>query len=406
MSQAPTTAVPLPVALGDGDALAREAAGGADSLHILSRLPEDWQTLLESFGERPYRAQQIFRWIFKQGVLDPGKMTNLPLALRERLQLLQVDKLPEVEIVQRAADGTRKLLLSLSEVSRVECVLIPMAPKTAWDAEPIDFEDDDEEESPSDKQARVTLCVSTQYGCAMGCTFCESGRVGLKRSLRCEEIVAQVLLSRAYLEKAERLTNLVLMGMGEPLHNYEATARALRVLSHPEGLDLSLRRITVSTVGLVRGIERLGEDFGGKVGLAVSLHAPNDELRSRIIPINRRVPLRQLMAALRRYPLPRRRRITIEYTLIAGYNDGFEQARQLSELLQGLPVKINLIPMNPIAGSELRASSSARVAEFQDYLARDGYSCFIRTRRGGDVAAACGQLAFRPATTAVSELGD
>jgi 23S rRNA (adenine2503-C2)-methyltransferase len=210
-----------------------------------------------------------------------------------------------------------------------------------------------------------------------------------------------VLVSKSYLEPSESLTNLVLMGMGEPLHHYDATARALRVLTHPDGLDMSLRRITVSTVGLIRGIERLGQDFSGKVGLAVSLHAPNDELRSQIIPINRRYPLARLMAALRRYPLPRRRRITIEYTLIAGFNDGFEQARQLSQLLRGLAVKINLIPMNTIEGSDLRASSSDRVAEFQDYLARDGYSCFVRTRRGDDVAAACGQLAFRAAAVKI-----
>jgi 23S rRNA (adenine2503-C2)-methyltransferase len=151
----------------------------------------------------------------------------------------------------------------------------------------------------------------------------------------------------------------------------------------------------VSTVGLVHGIEKLGRDFEGKVGLAISLHAPTNELRTPIIPINRRYPLNELMNALRRYPLPRRRRITIEYTLMAGYNDGFEQARQLSQLLRGVPVKINLIPMNSIDGSDFRASSPERVAEFQDYLTRDGYSCFIRTRRGDDVAAACGQLAFR-----------
>ena len=167
------------------------------------------------------------------------------------------------------------------------------------------------------------------------------------------------------------------------------------MLTHREGLDLSLRRITVSTVGLIPGIERLGRDFGGKLGLAISLHAPSDELRTPIIPINRRYPLRDLMNALRHYPLPRRRRITIEYTLMAGYNDGFDQARQLSQLLRGLPVKINLIPMNSVEGSEFRASSPERVTEFQDYLARDGYSCFVRTRRGDDVAAACGQLAFR-----------
>ena len=367
---------------------------GANPMHALARLPEDWQQLLESFGERAYRAKQIFRWIFSQRELDPDKMTNLPALLRERLKALPIGKLPEVELVKQAADGTRKLLLSMDESTRVECVLIPMVPKESWDAETLAFEDEDDE--PSDKQQRVTLCVSTQFGCAMGCVFCESGRAGLKRGLRAEEIVGQVLVSKSHLMPNESLTNLVLMGMGEPLHHYDATVRALRVLTHPDGLSMSLRRITVSTVGLIHGIERLGQDFGGKVGLAVSLHAPNDELRSQIIPINRRYPLRQLMEALRRYPLPRRRRITIEYTLIAGFNDGFEQARQLSQLLRGLPVKINLIPMNTIEGSELRASSSDRVSDFQEYLARDGYSCFIRTRRGDDVAAACGQLALHP----------
>ena len=367
--------------------------GGTDTTHALARLPEDWQQMLEAWGERPYRAKQIFHWIFANGAVDPDQMTNLPQALRQRLKALPPGGLPKIEVVKRAADGTRKLLLRLDESARVECVLIPMVPKLSWDADSIEFEDEVEE--PGDKLTRVTLCVSTQYGCAMGCVFCESGRAGLTRGLQAEEIVAQVLLSRTQLESTEKLTNLVFMGMGEPLHHYDSTARALRVLTHPDGLDMSLRRITVSTVGLVGGIERLGRDFGGKVGLAVSLHAPNDELRSRIIPINRRYPLRQLMQALHRYPLPRRRRITIEYTLIAGYNDGFEQARQLSHLLRGLPVKINLIPMNTIAGSELRASSPERIAEFQDYLAQDGYSCFIRTRRGDDVAAACGQLAFQ-----------
>ena len=367
---------------------------GAGSEHALSRLPEDWGQWLESIGERPFRANQIFRWIFSQRELDPDRMTNLPAPLRARLKALPMGALPRVEVVRRAADGTRKLLLLVDDKTRVECVLIPMVKKAAWDAEPSAFDDEDDE--ASDSTQKVTLCVSTQFGCAMGCVFCESGRAGLRRGLRAEEIVAQVLIAKTHLEPNEQLTNLVLMGMGEPLHHYDATARALKILTHPDGLDMSLRRITVSTVGLIHGIEKLGRDFGGKVGLAVSLHAPTDELRSRIIPINDRYPLGKLMEALRRYPLPRRRRITIEYTLIAGFNDGFEHARQLSHLLRGLPVKINLIPMNPIEGSSLGASSSERVADFQEYLARDGYSCFVRTRRGDDVAAACGQLALRP----------
>lgn len=365
-----------------------------DGLRALSRLPEDWERLLASWNQPRYRAQQVFRWIFAQGVLDPDKMTNLPKTLRERLAALPQQELPSVVSVNRASDATRKLLIQLAADARVECVVIPMTPKSSWDGDSLELED--ELDQIGDRQTRITLCVSTQYGCAMGCVFCQSGRAGLKRGLKADEIVAQVMLAKRYLEPSERLTNIVFMGMGEPLHHYDETARALRVLTHRDGLDLSLRRITVSTVGLVHGIEKLGRDFEGKVGLAVSLHAPTDELRSPIIPINRKYPLRDIMNALRRYPLPRRRRITIEYTLIAGYNDGFEQARQLSQLLRGLPVKINLIPMNPVQGSEFHASGPERVAEFQEYLARDGYSCFVRTRRGDDVAAACGQLAFQP----------
>ncbi len=385
--------LPIEPVTDTGDGSASDATNGV-SQHAFARLPEDWGRLLTSLGERPYRANQIFRWIFSQRQLDPERMTNLPATLRAQLKALPIGGLPRVELVKRSADGTRKLLLAMDDDTRVECVLIPMVKKAAWDAEPSAF--DDEEDEPSDTRQRVTLCVSTQFGCAMGCVFCESGRAGLRRGLRTDEIVAQVFVSKSHLEQNEQLTNLVLMGMGEPLHHYDAMAKALKILTHPDGLDMSLRRITVSTVGLVHGIERLGRDFGGKVGLAVSLHAPTDELRSQIIPINARYPLRQLMDTLRRYPLPRRRRITIEYTLIAGFNDGFEQARQLSQLLRGLSVKINLIPMNAIEGSKLCASSSERVADFQDYLARDGYSCFIRTRRGDDVAAACGQLALRP----------
>ena len=374
---------------------AEDSPSVADSsgLRALSRLPEDWEALLNSWNEPRYRGKQIFHWIFAQGIVDPEKMTNLPLSLRQRLKELPFEELPVVELVNRASDGTRKLLIDLQAGGRVECVLIPMIPKSSWYADSLEL--DDEFDEPDERQTRVTLCVSTQYGCAMGCVFCQSGRAGLKRGLRADEIVAQVMLAKLHLEPNERLSNIVFMGMGEPLHHYNETARALHVLTHREGLDLSLRRITVSTVGLIPGIEKLGRDFGGKVGLAISLHAPSDELRTPIIPINRRFPLRDLMNALRRYPLPRRRRITIEYTLMAGYNDGFDQARQLSQLLRGLPVKINLIPMNSVDGSEFRASSPERVAEFQDYLARDGYSCFIRTRRGDDVAAACGQLAFR-----------
>jgi 23S rRNA (adenine2503-C2)-methyltransferase len=241
---------------------------------------------------------------------------------------------------------------------------------------------------------RVTQCISTQVGCAMGCTFCASGVAGLKRHLGPEEIVAQVLVGRAQLAEGEALRNVVYMGMGEPLHNYEATARSLRLLTHPEGIGLSSRRVTVSTSGLVPEIARLGADFGGQIGLAISLHAADDATRSALMPINRKYPLDRLMEALRAYPLPRRRRITIEYTLVAGQNDDPAEARRLARLLRGLPVKINLIPMNPIAASALGPPPADRVAAFQEVLTSAGYSCFVRRRRGDDVAAACGQLAL------------
>jgi 23S rRNA (adenine2503-C2)-methyltransferase len=228
----------------------------------------------------------------------------------------------------------------------------------------------------------------------MGCVFCASGVAGLKRHMGAGEIVAQVIAGRARLEQGERLSNVVFMGMGEPLHNYASTARALRLLTHPEGIALSARRITVSTSGLVPEIARLGEDFAGNIGLAVSLHAADDETRSRLMPINKKYPLPTLMAALRAYPLPRRRRITIEYTLVSGKNDDPGEAKKLVRLLRGIPVKVNLIPMNPISASSLGPPDMNRVLAFQRVLCDAGYSCFIRRRRGDDVSAACGQLAL------------
>jgi 23S rRNA (adenine2503-C2)-methyltransferase len=255
-------------------------------------------------------------------------------------------------------------------------------------------EDEPREPAGAAPAIRVTQCISTQVGCAQGCVFCASGVAGLKRNLGADEIVAQVLTGRARLDAGERLTNVVYMGMGEPLANYEATARSLRLLTHPEGLALSSRRVTISTSGLVPEIARLGQDFGGKVGLAISLHAADDDTRTRLMPINKKYPLAVLMDALRAYPLPPRRRITIEYTLVAGKNDTPLEARKLVKVLRGLPVKVNLIPMNPIEASSLAPPAMTGVLAFQKTLCDAGYSCFIRRRRGDDVAAACGQLAL------------
>jgi 23S rRNA (adenine2503-C2)-methyltransferase len=387
----------------------------------LARLPEEWTADVAALGGRPFNGKQIFRWIHARGVLDPEKMTDLSTSLRARLRELgeapgaalqawtaSLDRATE----RRASDGTRKLLVRLADGASVETVLIPgvtrgkgalPAPVSPRTLDPIDglnddadaaAVDDDDEVPPADERVRVTQCISTQVGCAMGCVFCASGVAGLTRNMGADEIVAQVLLGRSHLDEGEVLRGVVLMGMGEPLHNYDATARALRLLTHPDGIGLSSRRVTVSTSGLVPEIERLGEDFQGQIGLAVSLHAADEALRSRLMPINRKYPLATLMAALRRYPLPHRRRITIEYTLIAHQNDSGDDARKLGQLLRGLPVKINLIPMNPVEGSGLGAPADPSVLAFQRVLCDAGYSCFIRRRRGSDVDAACGQLAL------------
>jgi 23S rRNA (adenine2503-C2)-methyltransferase len=364
--------------------------------HPVARLPEDWRAWLESQGEAPFRAAQVFRWIHRQGELSPPAMTNLGLPLRERLASAGLAPPGVVVDVKRAEDGTRKLLIEFAHGARVECVVIPMTPKTAHDTDYlVDPEGELEEEEEAESRTKVTLCISTQYGCAMGCVFCASGQFGLQRGLGAHEIVFQVLLAKRYLEPGEVLSNLVFMGMGEPLHHYDQTARAVRLITHPEGLAMSARRLTVSTVGLPNGIQKLGEDFAGKVGLAVSLHAPDDDTRSRIIPMNQRYPVAKLLSALRAYPLPRRRRITIEYTLIAGINDSPLHAERLAVLLRGLRVKVNLIPMNPIEASELKAPADNVVARFREKLAESGYSCFVRTTRGDDVLAACGQLALQ-----------
>ena len=370
--------------------------------HPVARTPDEWTQALAPRGERAFVAKQVFGWSHKRGVFDPARMSNLSAKLREALVAEGLGELLAIENVHRSADGTKKVVLRLSDGATIETVLLPAvsgpgsAAAMEMDADAAAVEDEDEEEegaAPPDV-VRVTQCISTQVGCAMGCVFCASGVAGLKRHLGAEEIVGQVLAGRAMLEGGEQLRNVVFMGMGEPLHNYDATARALRLLTHPEGIGLSTRRVTVSTSGLVPEIERLGKDFGGQIALAVSLHAADDATRSAIMPINRKYPLADLLAALRAYPMPKRRRITIEYTLVAGKNDGLDQAQKLLGLLRGLRVKVNLIPMNPIAASPLGPSEWGRVLAFQRVLTDAGISCFVRRRRGDDVAAACGQLAL------------
>ena len=369
-------------------------------IHPIARTPEEWTAALSARGERAFVAKQVFGWIQKRGVLDPARMSNLSAKVREAIASEGVREITSTEHVHRSADGTKKAVLRLQDGATIETVLLPSVSGRGSvadvdaDSAAAEDEDEEEEEKAAPGAIRVTQCISTQVGCAMGCVFCASGVAGLKRHLGAEEIVAQVLVGRALLEGEEQLRNVVFMGMGEPLHNYDATARAVRLLTHPEGVGLSTRRVTVSTSGLVPEIERLGKEFGGQVALAISLHAADDETRSAIMPVNRKYPIGELLAALRDYPLPRRRRITIEYTLVAGKNDAPEQAHKLAQLLRGLRVKVNLIPMNPIAASDLGPSQQGRVLAFQKVMTDAGYSCFVRRRRGDDVSAACGQLAL------------
>jgi 23S rRNA (adenine2503-C2)-methyltransferase len=362
----------------------------------LERLPEEWAEAMLRLGQPRYRGLAVFRWIHQRGVLDPERMSDLPRTLRERLQEEGLREPLRIAREHLSEDTTRKLLLTLDDDKEIESVLIPQRIQTEADVG-VDPEADDaqEREDAPAELAQFTQCVSTQVGCAMGCVFCASGQAGLKRNLSAGEIVAQLLLGRHQLGPHERLRNVVLMGMGEPLANYDAVARALVLMTHPDGLNLSRRRVTLSTSGLVPQIDRLGQEFAGQVQLAVSLHQVDDARRSALMPINRKYPLAELLAALRRYPLPKRRRITIEYTLVQGQNDSLDDARALARLLRGLRVKVNLIPMNPIDASRLGPSSWETVDRFQAQLIDQGIATFVRRRKGADIAAACGQLALK-----------
>lgn len=362
--------------------------------HPLERLPEEWAEVVAAWGHKPFRGKQVFHWIHRRGVVAPQAMTNLPKDLRERLGE-ELDGLAlESAREHLSEDRTRKILVRMRDGRDVETVLIPQLER---DPDVDDADRSDDSASGLRPSAVVTQCISSQVGCAMGCVFCASGVAGLQRHLSAAEILSQVLLGRGCLETAgqgERLRNVVLMGMGEPLHNYDAVARALVLLTHPDGIGLSTRRVTVSTSGLVPQIDRLAADFDGQVQLAISLHAVTDERRSAIMPVNRKHSIPELMACLRRYPLPKRRRITIEYTLIEGVNDAPADADALVRLLRGIPAKVNLIPMNPIPDSPLGAPTLDGVRRFRERIHRQGVTATVRRQRGADVDAACGQLAL------------
>ncbi|MSQ61189.1 MAG: 23S rRNA (adenine(2503)-C(2))-methyltransferase RlmN [Dehalococcoidia bacterium] len=335
--------------------------------------PAALRALLVDWGQPPYRARQAWADAYQRLAPSYDAMTDLPLALRQRLAVEL--PFPAVEAVrtQRAEDGlTRKALLRLGDGRTIETVLMQY-------------------ERGDDGRARNTVCLSTQAGCAMGCVFCATGQGGFERNLTPGEIVGQVVhFARILREDGAHITNVVFMGMGEPLANYDATIAAVRTMHDPDGLNIGARHITISTVGLIPGIRRLAkEDL--PVTLAVSLHAPNDVLRRRLVPTQRHT-MAELLAACRDYFAVTSRRLTFEYALIAGENDSVEQARALGALLRGLPCHVNLIPLNPTPDEHYRRPSRARVIAFQRALDAVGIPCTVRVEKGVEIAAACGQL--------------
>ncbi|MFU8855685.1 MAG: 23S rRNA (adenine(2503)-C(2))-methyltransferase RlmN [Deferrisomatales bacterium] len=323
------------------------------------------EAFLEGVGERPFRARQLMQWVYKRGVLDVEAMTDLSREARAKLRGRASLLLPRVVEERRSADGTRKLLLDLEDGERIETVLIP-------DGE------------------RLTQCVSSQVGCAMGCAFCRTGTGGLVRNLTAAEIVGQVVLGHGLAGPGERVTNVVFMGMGEPLHNLEAVLAAFRVLTSDHGLNITKRRVTVSTCGLVPALRRLPPDVLGS--LAVSLNATTDEVRDRLMPVNRRHPLAELLGALQELSLPARARYTVEYVLLGGVNDTPEDAGRLVRLLSSLRCKVNLIAYNPHGESGFRSPDPGSVEAFQKVLLSKGLTAVVRRSRGQDILAACGQL--------------
>jgi 23S rRNA (adenine2503-C2)-methyltransferase len=327
---------------------------------------KEFEAQLIERKEPSYRAKQIWQWLFQKRAASFAEMTNLSAVLRAGLA--EDFTISRLTVLRQAIskDGTRKFLFGLSDGHSIESVLIPEA-------------------------KRLTLCVSTQVGCGFGCAFCATAVLGLKRNLRASEIVDQIFEASRSLAQDQRITHVVLMGMGEPLANYAETVKALAVMTDPSwGIGISPRRITLSTVGLVPQIRRLMEET--KVNLAISLHAPSDELRAELMPVNRKYSLQQLMECCRSLPIPRRKRITFEYVLLRGINDSAEDAEALCQLLRDIRCKVNVIPFNPHPGSRYRRPDDSAVERFQQVLQAHGLQVNVRRPRGDDIQAACGQL--------------
>jgi 23S rRNA (adenine2503-C2)-methyltransferase len=327
---------------------------------------KEFEAYLVQQREPGYRARQVWQWLFQKGANSFAEMTNLPVSFRARLDEEFIISRPGVNRRMESRDGTTKFLFSLADGKTIESVLIP-------------------------ETKRLTLCISTQAGCAFGCAFCATALLGLKRNLSSGEIVDQVLEATRTLAGDTRITNVVLMGMGEPLANYAQTVKALEIMTDTSwGIGISPRHITLSTVGLVPQIRKLMDETN--VNLAISLHAPTDELRAQLMPVNRKYGLKELMECCRTLPIPRRKRITFEYVLLRGVNDSVKCAQALCDLLSGMRCKVNVIPFNPHPGSMFQRPPDDSIEAFQQTLYARGVQVNVRRPRGDDIAAACGQL--------------
>ena len=337
-----------------------------DQLNLTELERSDLETALAARGHERFHAQQIFSWIYRRGVVEAAAMTDLSLALRTTLETEFSLTTPTILERERSSDGTEKFLLRLSDGRRIESVFIPDTPA-------------------------MTFCVSTQVGCAMACAFCLTGKMGLVRNLTAGEIVGQVRLLANALDRRDKPFNIVLMGMGEPLHNYDETMKALRILADEHGFALPPRRVTLSTVGLLPALERLARE-PVMPNLAISLHAPSDAVRADLVPLNKKYGVAEIIAACKRFPVRKRSRITFEYVLLAGVNDSPDAAKQLAKLLAGVKSKVNLIPLNAAAGIPFARPSDEAINRFAKILAERGLTVSVRKSRGRDIRAACGQL--------------
>jgi 23S rRNA (adenine2503-C2)-methyltransferase len=328
--------------------------------------PSELEGFIASFGKERYRSIQILRWLYLKGVHSFDEMTNLSKQFRQSLGEISFISDLRPLLMEESRDGTKKFLFQLKDGLRIESVLIP-------------------------DRKRLTLCISTQVGCPMGCRFCLTGKKGLKRNLTAAEIVNQILAVRDSLPSSTSITNIVLMGMGEPLANYENTLKAIELMTHPEAFKFSSRRVTLSTVGLLPELRQLSTEKA-RFRLAISLNASDEETRSRLMPVNRRHPMKRILEICRTFPLQTRARITFEYVLLQGENDSLEDAKRLITILKGIPSKINLIPLNEAPGIPFKKPSEERVRQFQEILIEGGLTAIVRASKGADISAACGQL--------------